>query len=489
MFDKDFYPTPNEVIKKMLEPYMTDSWEYVNEKYNNILEPSAWKWNIVDYLKEKAWHYSKNNVYVLENNFELKEILKTKNVRFLGNDFLKYNDDINFDLIIMNPPFSNWVDHLLKAWDIIQNWEIVCLLNSETYNNANTKKRALLKSIVDENWTTEELWDCFSSAERKTNVNVIMVRLSKETKSKFDFDYDKFSKERKIDLDEEYIEKWIENKDVLKNITRQYKETKELFIETLNHINKLALYTKTLTWNEYFKIEDYLLGYWWPNERYNNYMWELKLQTWNRLIDKIWIRKHMTNDLSSNFNKFIQEQWDVELNEENIKELLWMLLLNKWNILENTIPEVFDLFTKYYKENRSYVEGWKTNDRFKVNKKIILPNYVDYKDRYSSNNGFSLSYNRRYQDIDKVMCYITWKDMKDIITVEDALKADFAVWRKLTESTFFNLRYYKKWTLHMQFKDDFLWQEFNMRSCAGKNWLPENEKKEWEENSRAIKVL
>jgi len=28
-----------------------------------------------------------------------------------------------------------------------------------------------------------------------------------------------------------------------------------------------------------------------------------------------------------------------------------------------------------------------------------------------------------------------------------------------------------------------------MRSCAGKNWLPENEKKEWEENSRAIKVL
>ena len=33
MFDKDFYPTPNEVIEKMLAPYMTNSREYINEKY------------------------------------------------------------------------------------------------------------------------------------------------------------------------------------------------------------------------------------------------------------------------------------------------------------------------------------------------------------------------------------------------------------------------------------------------------------------------
>jgi len=55
------------------------------------------------------------------------------------------------------------------------------------------------------------------------------------------------SKEGTTHINEEHLENGIENKDLLKNITRQYKETKELFIETLNNINKLKSYSKTLT--------------------------------------------------------------------------------------------------------------------------------------------------------------------------------------------------------------------------------------------------
>jgi len=90
----------------------------------------------------------------------------------------------------------------------------------------------------------------------------------------------------------------------------------------------------------------------------------------------------MTSQLRSDFDKFLIDQGNIELNEDNIKELISMLIINRGNILENSIPEVFDMFTKFYNENRCHIEGWKTNNRFKVNKKIILPGYVSYNDSY-----------------------------------------------------------------------------------------------------------
>jgi hypothetical protein len=41
------------------------------------------------------------------------------------------------------------------------------------------------------------------------------------------------------------------------------------------------------------------------------------------------------------------------------------------------------------------------------------------------------------------------------------------------ESTFFKMRYFKKGTLHLEFKDADLWERFNITAAKGKNWLPE----------------
>jgi len=36
----------------------------------------------------------------------------------------------------------------------------------------------------------------------------------------------------------------------------------------------------------------------------------------------------------------------------------------------------------------------------------------------------------------------------------------------------------------LKFKNERLWNEFNMRACAGKNWLPNDERKKWEETKK-----
>ena len=59
MFDKEFFPTPKAIIKKMLDPYKfkrtkAGSGSYRLERYKTyemtILEPSAGKGDILDYL-------------------------------------------------------------------------------------------------------------------------------------------------------------------------------------------------------------------------------------------------------------------------------------------------------------------------------------------------------------------------------------------------------------------------------------------------------
>ena len=75
MFNSEFYPTPAEVIEIMLQG------ETIENK--TILEPSAGKGDIVDYLNE----YGAKNVLTCEINQDLQKILKTKSI-FIADDFL-----------------------------------------------------------------------------------------------------------------------------------------------------------------------------------------------------------------------------------------------------------------------------------------------------------------------------------------------------------------------------------------------------------------
>ena len=141
MLNPDFYPTPKAVIKKMLSPYMD------NIEHRKILEPSAGKGDIVDYILANHPSYRHKEIFIkcCEYDPDLIATLQGKKYQVVSSDFLKYVPSHYYDLIIMNPPFSNGVDHLLHAWEILQSGDIVCLLNAETIHNPHTEKRKLLK--------------------------------------------------------------------------------------------------------------------------------------------------------------------------------------------------------------------------------------------------------------------------------------------------------------------------------------------------------
>jgi len=491
MFNSEFYPAPKSVIRKMLAPYESKYGYKLAGK--TILEPSAGKGDILDFISDSG--VRKNKLYACEINQDLQYILQEKGYKVINNDFLTYQGDYHFDLIIGNPPFSNGDEHLLKAWSILEEGEIIFLLNAETILNPYTEKRKLIIKLIEDFGSYEVLGDVFADAERKTGVNVALVRLQKVAVDKrFDFKFKNVTKEQHFNLNEETIKDQVATLDVVGNMVLQYSELKLAYTEYLKAADRLHFYAQGL-----FKIDDVLktIEGQSNNEKYNSFCDASKMQVWRQVIKKVGIERYMTNAVQQNFNRFTQTQGALDFTIENIQSLVAMLISNSDNILENAVLDVFDLFTKYHKENRFHVEGWKTNDKWKVNQKVILPNFL------SSDFGeyFSASHYRwnEYSDVDRVMCYLSGKRYEDfdkpvqdypyntkrrekafeIISLQHAVSCTKVGDSSLQESEFFYFRCYKKGTLHITFKDKFLWQEFNMRACSGKNWLSEAEKKTW----------
>lgn len=476
MFDKEFYPTPPEVIAQMLR--------HADIKRDNyILEPSAGKGDILDYISKVNRQYDTPKLYAIEQHPELRMILNEKNYKVIGDDFLEYNSDMHFDYIIMNPPFSNGDEHLLKAWDILHTGTIVCLLNSETVRNPHTKRRKLLNGIIADNGEVYELGRAFDTAGRKTNVEVSMVVLKKVGDDRFKFDI-KYEKEQKMTLDEETLNNQIATNDVIANLVSFYDISKETVTEFLKAFQKIKFYTDPLIVKNYNEERDILidtLNCANTNEAYNHFIEELKKRAWYKVLDQPSINKFVTSKVREDLSEYIRQKGDMDFTQRNIKNIITELMLNKENIFFECVVDTFDKMCSFDKNNQVHIEGWKTNSAYKVNKRVIMPYYISY-----SNNGSWHSWNLDYRrgftidDIDKAMCLIDGKDFAKMHGTREAIESQFNIIKtdgydngcnNKGESAYFNFKFFKKGTLHLQFKDDKLWEQFNIMAAQGKQWI------------------
>ncbi|MES5169433.1 class I SAM-dependent methyltransferase [Prevotella melaninogenica] len=120
--NQDFYPTPEEVINTMM----------MGENFigKTILEPSAGKGNIVDWLKANG----AGKVIACEKDKNLQKLLTGK-CEILADDFLSVTAEqvSHVDYIVMNPPFSDGIRHILHAFEIAPaGCVIIALCNSHS---------------------------------------------------------------------------------------------------------------------------------------------------------------------------------------------------------------------------------------------------------------------------------------------------------------------------------------------------------------------
>lgn len=486
--NKDFYPTPKSLFRQLING--------CRRLDGRILEPSAGKGDMIKHINDL--NYGKcAQIDAIEKDNRLSSLLIQHGISVVWDDFLTYETYKEYDYIIMNPPFSNGVDHALKAIKLaekqISHCEIHMILNKETINNSYSyKRKELLRKLDKHDADIRYVSDAFIDAERKTNVEVALINVSVKSSvsgqtiyNSIPFNALKNTVEQELTTSLSTHVKNNELQDRLSDIERlvleyekaceiavkSYKKAleKQSFFSYISQVNDRELHTITHYQKE-FKINDI-------NYELDN----LRRGYWELILDTKDFRELLTNEAIEKLNRQLSLANDMEINLTNIKMLLNALAHNQKDILTDSIVSIFKRITKHhmnqYSSNVHFYNGWKTNDAYKINHKIIMPithgfdPLWDFKDEYNNIN------RRTKEFIDDLIRALQLIDSEVSNEFETINKQEF-------ENDTLRFKMFLKGTVHIWFKDQKLLDKLNYICGKHFNWIPSEQEQEENEQAR-----
>ena len=485
MINKDFYPTPRNLVNRLI-------FDIDLKQISAILEPSAGKGDIVDVIKDKLSMYQsrdKNGIAriidCVEIETELQAILKDKGYRVTGNDFLKYNTFKHYDLMIANVPFSEGDKHILKMIQMAENnngAKIRCLCNSETLKNPYSNNRKLLLEKIEKyNGEVEYIQNAFIEAERKTGVEVALIRLDVPSQLGDSIILNNMKKAEIIQ--DEYKESYEvgEKHSFIEGICKQYEQEVEATVNLINEYNRIS----KLSLREFKENASPILELRVHGDRstlynkdiLNNVIREIRGKYWEAMLMSDDMQKLMTSSIRKKWWNKMEELKDYDFTPFNIRQIQFDIKMSLSKGIEDTILTLFDDFTQYAMQDGSknihMYNGWKTNDAYKLGNKVILP--------YMNAYGWSgyLSYHNvreKLRDMEKAFSYIDGGVLQmDHVDLDSTVEMNFKYGNtKEIECKYFRLTFYKKGTCHITFNDKYkkVIDRFNYLAGSLKGWLP-----------------
>ncbi len=164
------FPSPSWVVKLLIEASNIESGSF-------CLEPSAGFGNLAIAMRECG-----TIVEVIEPIVELQAILTLQGFTVIGSDLLSTPNLHNrYHTIIQNPPFSQQIFHIKKAYHCLSSGGRLVSLASNTpwqYNSSFYKQfRHWLTTV---NAEVEKLpWGLFVNSERYTTVECYLITIKK----------------------------------------------------------------------------------------------------------------------------------------------------------------------------------------------------------------------------------------------------------------------------------------------------------------------
>ena len=502
LFDTELYPTPDHIIEKMMSAYVKSykhhKWDteesYLAGGVKTFLDPQGGTGAILDYVQDRYFKHERTKLFTIEINPELRYILTGKHYKVIGTDFLEFDEPIGFDLIVQNPPFSNGWKHALKGYEMLDGGgRMTCLLNAQTLRNPDNKDKAILLNLLgsfigssfrfgddptellselEEAGALEWLGACFAGGERATLAEVVMIRVTKPVKPiSFVIDEDRFDKDAPLDS-EAYTANPLAHADAIKNLVARYKTASNILIERHETQSKLDFFMQGIESPVMSSSDKGATDSFHQDVHLQRQIACLKSRFWSTVFNRTKIGSKLTSNYRKKFDEIAIHQTNMSFNESNIQELLLGFFANRSEIMQECIGDVFDDATKHHKDNQVHNEGWKTNSGYRLGKRIIMPYGVRFD--YGS---FSMPYGPTEDfltDLDKIMCYLGGYEYSSIQPLAVSLRyaIDQSDWQRSFESSFFKFRFYKKGTLHIDFLDLELLEDFNVMACQFKKWLP-----------------
>ena len=486
----DFYPTPSALAGRMFSKV---DWSHVR----TVLEPSAGKGDLVDCMARVGSHLRRRRYFgiddvrkktdVIECDYNLRLILRGKGYRLIADDFLTFTTDKRYDLVIMNPPFSNGDEHLLHAIDLMQHGgQIVSLLNAETIRNPYTQRRhVLLNKLAEYEAKIEFVRDGFKHAQRKTGVEVAIVYIKipeKQTRTSHIFETMKKSQGYTFEPGEATA--LIGGSDIQQLIQLHDLEAKcgialmEEYAALTPYLGRAAdgaeepLLCLNLGGDNYRTI---------TSEAVNGYLKALRAKYWRLFLDRPAVREKLTSSMADDYNNKVADMANYDFTEHNILQVVFDMQSQLAQGVEDSIMALFEKFSaqhSYYPEctnNIHYFSGWKTNKAHKVGKKVIIPIHGCCCDR-SWERGALAKYNvyKFISDLERALNFLDKGQTEFRCHIERAIERANAAGSNKADFTFFTATFYKKGTCHIRFKPEAapLIDRLNIFAARQRSWLP-----------------
>lgn len=529
-----FFPTPPDVAEKLLEGI---EWTLIA----SILEPSAGKGDLVkaaikaryeatgryrdtgfeidcveidpylrQILKYNASDEAVKNLRIRltalhnigyskmkkEEHREYEEIEselemhQSADVRVVHDDFLTYRTEKQYSLILMNPPFADGDRHLLKALEMQKHGgRIACILNAETLRNPYTNTRKLLlRELARLDADIEYIDNGFSSAERKTDVSVAIIKVQIPAASHHSTIYERMEAAVKAEEAAMPEQKSIVFGDYIDRAIQHYRTEVAATMEFIREYRALCpLMTRSFkdggVGSDPFLTLVVERDSVYSGLNVDKYMRLVRLKYWKALFDNPEFTKNMTSELRDRYHSDVQEFANYEFSRFNIEQLIMDINSKLTSGIQKAIIDLFEKLTythswyPEYEVNRHYFNGWRTNEAHKIGKKSIIPTYGMFSD-YAWEKKTSFKVSTAYKvisDIEKVFDYINGGAEDDGYNLNDRLELAAAEGKtRNIECKYFKIDLFKKGTTHIKYTNLELVEKLNIYAARNKNWLPPN---------------
>lgn len=479
-----FYPTPKELADKLLENIR---WYEIQ----SVLEPSAGKGDLAQAARAafKACEWRNHDlcdIDCVEIDPNLRAILKEPGFRVVHDDFLTYQTQKRYDLIIMNPPFADGDRHLLKALSLLKyGGQIRCILNAETIRNpySNTRKM-LMRELTELNADISYIENAFTDAERKTGVEIAIVsakdKRQRETNS---FIHEQLRPaHRFVEASETGDYTALAKADPIDAIVDKYNYELECGLKMIEEFRALNPRMLSISFNG-------------NDPRTNDYVRAMRKVYWQMLFENEKIVGRLPGKLREKLRNMVDELADYEFSAYNIYELMIHMNGQMTQSISDTIMKLFDDWTRKYHwdenaQNRHYFDGWRTNDAFAVNSKIIIPLYAFSQWKWDRDCFESYRVREHIEDIQKVFDFLDGGRTENVDVPAILKEIEKTGNARNVQFKYFKATFYKKGTCHITFTNPDVLAKFNLFAAQNKHWLPpsfgKKHYKQMDEEERAV---
>ena len=533
ILNRDFYPTPPPLVRKLIECV---GYPDTERRQPYVLDPAAGSGVILDAIQARFEdRYHPPHLYACEIEPELATLLEGKGYPVLASDFLQYQPVIRFDFILMNPPFSQAAKFIIHAFEILpEGGTLVSVLPKSIEKQTNAFEFQAMRLIADHGQVEDVGKPFAQGAERRTAEPCILVTLKKETEGsdgvhppKLEFDVENDYPDQQYHASFETPEMGMMPNGFLArkfacyqallqefaNYRQSHRKMVSLLGEFEGHFHKRdadghrqSAYDTILESAQHAGDD---------RDAFNGFYSLLTESAWNGILEHPDFQHAMTSRAKKMVDNFRKTRNRVDFNEANIHAMFMALVARGPELLNQCIFDAFDNLTQFHWGNRCHVEGWKHNSQWMVSPHCIVPYGMDV--RWGGAPQLSYSHQDTLNDIDKGLCTLMGLPVsalnvykcphcgaEDLVVFEqsailDTMELDRAVcnkckgefpyiasidssirraaerssWGRLFTSHFFEIRFYKKGTIHLRFRDPAVWQKLNYTAAKLRGWLPD----------------